>query len=173
MSISGHEAAPTSGLAAPKSRGLSEALDMACSSSSAVKGVSCAVIWFVRSTSVMSMPLSCWDNLVVGSVSAEGMAVGWSEREVFAVSWSTAVLAVTLLSLLVVADEPSSESAPLSVLKVDPFWLCHDGLLLAALLGTLLCALVPPGEMVPDRARELRLRAAEKASEREKAFRLA
>jgi hypothetical protein len=44
---------------------------------------------------------------------------------------------------------------------------------LAILLAARLCAFVPRGENVPDRAKELRLLAAEKALAREKAFKLA
>ncbi len=97
-----------------------------------------------------------------------------------AVSVFKAVEAPILFSRLVLTEPPlalSSESGVLSIFRADPSGIWHEGRLLAAWLGTRLVArlwdCVPPGENVPERANEVRLRALENASTNEKAARLA
>lgn len=190
--------------------GFNVARVMACSSSSAVNGVSCAVICFDNTISgteeFMPIPLSCcvrnfFERVVFmfRSAGADATAVEYSDILVLAVSTSRAVLADKLFSRLVLPElELFAWLSILSPDKTAAWWelrrcSCCEGRRLGARLCTLLgarlvvrlwillcarlvarlCAFVPPGLNVPDRASEDRRLAAENASARLNAARLA
>lgn len=169
---------------------LNVARDMAISSSSAVKGVSWAVICLDRLFDVISKSPSLWtatslgfegDVNVVNGVDATAVVgavvpvvdVG-PERDVFAVSLLSPPTAPELLEVFESSDLSRLISLPDPIVASVLRWLPGStsdtlGRLLGTRLGTRLWLLVPPGLKVPLNARLARRVVVANASDRENA----